>query len=88
MVQKSHIYDQLLDFPKLLLFFLLSVSVCHILLFVCSIFFNTIRVSNSLDPDQARHFVGPDLGLNFAKVSVNIHVYGIPQFYMSDLHAP
>ena len=21
-------------------------------------------VSNSLDPDQARHFVGPDLGLN------------------------
>ena len=25
---------------------------------------NTIRVLNSLDPDQARHFVGPDLGLN------------------------
>ena len=25
-------------------------------------FRNTIRVSNSLDPDQARHFVGPDLG--------------------------
>ena len=24
-------------------------------------FFNTIEVSNSLDPDQARHFVGPDL---------------------------
>ena len=23
-----------------------------------------MRVSNSLDPDQARHFVGPDLGLN------------------------
>ena len=23
---------------------------------------NTIRVLNSLDPDQARHFVGPDLG--------------------------
>ena len=23
-----------------------------------------IRVSNSLDPDQARHFVGPDLGRN------------------------
>ena len=21
-------------------------------------------MSNSLDPDQARHFVGPDLGLN------------------------
>ena len=25
---------------------------------------NTIRVSNSLNPDQARHFVGPDLVLN------------------------
>ena len=25
-------------------------------------FGNTIRVSNSLDPDQARHFVGPHLG--------------------------
>ena len=29
------------------------------------IFFRiTIRVSNSLDPDQARHIVGPDLGPN------------------------
>ena len=27
-------------------------------------FFNTIRVSNSLDPDKAQHFVGPDLGPN------------------------
>ena len=27
-------------------------------------FFNTIWVSNSLDPDQARHYVGPDLGPN------------------------
>ena len=27
-------------------------------------FRNTIRVSNSLDPDQARHFVGTDLGPN------------------------
>ena len=27
-------------------------------------FQNTIRVSNSSDPDQAQHFVGPDLGLN------------------------
>ena len=25
-------------------------------------FKNTIRVSNNLDPDQARHYVGPDLG--------------------------
>ena len=28
-----------------------------------AIFFK-IKVSNSLDPDQARHFVGPDLGPN------------------------
>ena len=27
-------------------------------------FNNTFRVSNSLDPDQAGHFVGPDLGQN------------------------
>ena len=27
-------------------------------------FFNTIMVSNSLDPDQAGHYVGPDLGPN------------------------
>ena len=27
-------------------------------------FKNIIRVSNSLDSDQARHFVGPDLGPN------------------------
>ena len=28
-------------------------------------FRNTIRVSNSLDPDQAQHCVGLDLGLNY-----------------------
>ena len=27
-------------------------------------FGNTISLSNSLDPDQDRHFVGPDLGPN------------------------
>ena len=27
-------------------------------------FNRTIRVSNGLDPDQARHFVGPDQGPN------------------------
>ena len=26
---------------------------------------NTIYVSNRLDPDQARHFVGPDLDPNY-----------------------
>ena len=28
-------------------------------------FRNTIRVSNSLDPDQARRFVGPDLNPSY-----------------------
>ena len=28
------------------------------------LFRNTIKLSNSLDPDQAQHFVEPDLGLN------------------------
>ena len=32
--------------------------------FLKNSFRNTIRVSNSLDPDQAQHFVGPDLGQN------------------------
>ena len=50
MVQKLHIckkvyFDQLLDFPILLLLFPHSLLVCHILLFECLIFFNTIRVS-------------------------------------------
>ena len=27
-------------------------------------FRNTIRLSNCLDPDQAQHFVGPELGPN------------------------
>ena len=33
--------------------------------FLKSSFRNTIRVSNSFDPDGARHFVGPDLGKGF-----------------------
>ena len=42
---------------------------CHLLNFYKTIFLrisfrNTIRVSNSLNPDHARHFVGPDLGPN------------------------
>ena len=28
----------------------------------------SLRVSNSLDQDQARHFVGPDLGPNFLQI--------------------
>ena len=34
------------------------------LTFAKNSFGNAIRVSNSLDPDQARHSVGPDLGPN------------------------
>ena len=31
-----------------------------------------MRMSNSLDPDQARHYVGPDLGPNcLQKLSAN-----------------
>ena len=48
----------------LLLLFFHTLLLCHILPFGCWIFFKTIRMSNSLDPDQARHFVGPDLGPN------------------------
>ena len=45
------------------------------LIFFQNIFFPKIlssRVSNSLDPDQAPHFVRPDLGLNcLQKLSVD-----------------
>ena len=34
------------------------------LIFSENSFANTIRVSNILDPDQSRHFVGPNLGPN------------------------
>ena len=40
------------------------VELLLILTFSKKIFRNTIRVSNSLDPDQALRFVGPDLGPN------------------------
>ena len=42
---------------------LLSPDFFKIKVFINS-FRNSIRVSNSLDPDQAKHF-GPDLGQNF-----------------------
>ena len=44
--------------------FLLSVDLFFKLTFSKTPFRNTIRVSNSLDPDQARRFVGPDLDPN------------------------
>ena len=45
-------------------FFLSSLDFFFKINFFKKKFRNTIRVSNSLDPDQARHFVGPDLGPN------------------------
>ena len=44
--------------------FLLSADFFQNQLFSKNYFRDTIRVSNSLDPDQAKHFVGPDLGPN------------------------
>ena len=57
-------FDQLLDF-QIFAFIIPShiIIVPYFTLWVLD-FFNTIQVSNSLDPDQARHFVGPDLGPN------------------------
>ena len=37
-------------------------------------FGNTIRVSKGLDPDQDRHFVGPDLGPNCLQRSKHLTV--------------
>ena len=42
--------------------FLSSVDFFFKLTFSKKSFWNTIRVSNSLDPDQVLQFVGPDLG--------------------------
>ena len=68
MVKKLHIcekvyFDQLLDFRILLFFYipLHFIIVSYFTLWMLD-FFNTNRVSKSLDPDQARHFVRPDLG--------------------------
>ena len=59
-------FDQILGFQILLLLFLHTFNIivpCFTLWMLD--FFNTIRVSNSLNLDQARHFVGLDLGPNF-----------------------
>ena len=57
-------FDQLLDFSNIA-FFIPSdfIIVSYFTLWMLD-FFNTIQVSKSLDPDQARRFVGPDLGPN------------------------
>ena len=69
MVQKLHIcekvyFDQLPDFPVLLLLFLSHFIIVPYFTLWMPDFFNAIMVSNSLDPDQAQCLVGPDLGPN------------------------
>ena len=44
--------------------FLLSADFFKTNFFLTNSFWNIIKVSNSLDPDQAQPFVGPDLGPN------------------------
>ena len=59
------------NFCRLLIFFQnflyqewSSADIFEKMKFFKKIFRNTIRVSNSLDPDKAGHFVGSDLDLN------------------------
>ena len=47
-------FDQLLNFPILLLLFLYFIILPYFILLML-ICFNTTKVSNSLDPDQARY---------------------------------
>ena len=47
------------------MYFLLSADFFQNQLLKKNYFRDTIRVSNSLDPDQARHFVGPDLAPSY-----------------------
>ena len=57
-------------------FFILShfITVPYFTLWMLD-FFSTIWVSNSLDPDQARHFFGPDLGPNcLQRLSADIKI--------------
>ena len=68
MVQKLHIcekvyFDQLLDF-KYYFYYSFTLNIVPYFTLWMLDFINTICVSNSLDPDQARHFVGPDQGPN------------------------
>ena len=62
--------------------------------FLKNSFRNTIRVSNSLDPDQARHFVGPDLVSNCLQrlsadgTSWQLHVIPVlKMFFLNTLSA-
>ena len=57
-------------FSRLLIFFFSKLTI-----FKKDNFNNTIRVSYSLDSDQARRFVGPDLGPDcLQRLSEDVHV--------------
>ena len=58
------IIRQGLSFVSLLHAFMSSADFLSKSSFPKNNFRNTVRVSSSLDTDQARRFVGPDLGLN------------------------
>ena len=58
--------------------------------FIKNAFRNIIRVSNSLDPDQAQHFVGSDLGPNclqrlsaedIKQVKTALHVINLTDYW-------
>ena len=70
-VQKLHICEKVyfdltaFGFSKIAKFIIPSPIIIVPYFTPCMLdFFNTISVSNNLDPDQARHFVGPDLSPN------------------------
>ena len=57
---------------KMFMPFLSSTEFFFKILFVSKFYRTTMRMSNILDPDQARHFVGPNLGPNcLQKLSAN-----------------
>ena len=69
MVQKLHIcekvyFNQLLEFSNTAFIIPSHIIIVQYFTLWMLEYFVTIRVSNSLDPDQARHYVGPDLDPN------------------------
>ena len=52
------------SFSQLVLHLFIMNTGAMTLKIACEKLFQQYRVPNSFDPDQARHFVGPDLGQN------------------------
>ena len=60
---------------------IVSCSCCRLPTLKKNLFRNTIRVSNSLDPDQDGHYVGPELGPNCLKrlsADEKSYCHGVP----------